>query len=72
MYTFTGFYGGKDYHSRGGLNYWLWWDIPTTSWIIGGPPGTKGTYYWQAVRPGVPGIFTPCGTATGEATVSLF
>lgn len=51
--------------------YFLWWDITSTSWNISEVLGTQGALYWQHIDPSITGLYSPQGTATGDATVAL-
>ncbi len=50
--------------------WFLWWDGIDT-WNISTIPGIQGTDFWTRTDPDIEGLYTPGGTATGDATVSL-
>jgi len=68
-YVGTGTWDYKPYYTIGS-NYFIWWDMIGSGWIISVLLGTKGSAYWSAVQPEVNGVYSPLGTATGDATVT--
>jgi len=69
-YTTRDWYGNKAYSQRADTGYSIWWDTDTDSWIISAILGTKGTDWWSRTDPDIIGVFSPLGTATGDATVT--
>lgn len=63
-------YNGKESWARVVAGYYLWWN-GTDSWIISTVLGTQGTAYWSRTSPNPSGLYTPQGTATGDATLTL-
>jgi len=69
IYSYYSYYNGKPYFVTAGAGYFIWWD-GVDSWIISDRLGIEGTAYWTRTDPDIEGVYTACGTATGEATVA--
>ena len=63
-------YNGKESWARETPGYYLWWDGIDT-WTISTELGTPGTAYWTRQDPNPVGLYSPQGTATGDATLAL-
>ena len=70
-YTYAGIHEGHEYWRRADGGYFIWWDLPTTSWNISVLLGTPGEAYWQNIGSYPDGIYSPMGTATGDATATI-
>lgn len=68
-FTTQGWYNGKGYSVRADDGYYIWWD-GTDTWTISTVLGTVGTDYWTRTDPNINGVYSPGGTATGDATVA--
>lgn len=70
-YEYFGEYEGKQYFRREDGNYFLWWKPLDSSWNISELLGDEGVESWKLIDPCPAGVYTPQGTATGDATVIL-
>lgn len=68
-YDTVGWYNDKGYCKNAGSTFYIWWD-GTDSWIISSTLGATGTDYHKRTDPSIIGIFSPEGSATGDATVA--
>lgn len=68
-YNPVGGYNGKNYYKLSTGDWYLWWDGVDT-WTISTVLGTEGAAYWTRVDPAIEGVYSPGGTATGDATVA--
>lgn len=67
-YRVVGWYHGKEYAISDSGDYYIWWDSIDT-WTISTVLGSKGTDWWERTDPIFYGVYSPAGTATGDATV---
>jgi len=67
-YACAGTYNGKCYYSRADSAYYIWWDEANGQFVISVVLGTVGTAYWTKADT-ILGVYSPQGTATGDATV---
>ena len=70
IYYNKGNYNEKPYYGKVDELFFIWWD-GIDSWIISDTVGETGTTHWKRTNPDVVGEYTPFGTATGTATVSI-
>ena len=56
------------YELTGG-GWFIWWD-GIDSWKISIVRGTEGQDFWTLNHPVMEGVYTPGGTASGDATVA--
>lgn len=69
-YTEIAKYNGKASYVLAGGGWYIWWDGVDT-WNISTVQGTQGTNYWTRTDPAMVGVYSPGGSATGDATVAL-
>ena len=68
-FTTVGTYNGDGYSRRADSGYYIWWN-GTDKWIMSVVLGTVGTAYWERTDPNIIGVYSPAGTATGDATIA--
>lgn len=61
---------GKFIFRRIDSAYHIWWGYAGV-WNITVDIAKLGTAYWQRIDPNIIGVYTPMGTALGNATVGL-
>jgi len=69
-YNCVGNYNGKPSYLLAAGGWYIWWDNVDT-WNISTVQGTQGTNYWTRTNPAIAGVYSPGGTAVGDATVAL-
>jgi len=69
-YSPIGKYNGKPYYEIAATGWLIWWD-GSANWKISTVPGTEGADFWTRNDPAIEGVYTPGGTATGDATVAV-
>jgi len=62
-------YNGKCYYARADSAYYVWWDETNSQFVISVVLGTLGTAYWTKAG-AILGVYSPQGTATGDATIA--
>jgi hypothetical protein len=65
-----GTYGGQNYYRHLTKDWYLWWN-ELGAWMISHVMGEAGTSYWYRESETIEGEYTPQGSATGVATVTL-
>jgi len=68
-YAYDSMYLGTRAFKLATGSWYLWYTSGTDTWTISAVIGTPGTDYWTKVG-NIWGLYTPQGTATGDATVS--
>jgi len=69
-YNPIGPYNDKPSYQLATNGWFIWWD-GVDSWKISTLRGTPGAAYWTRTDPAIGGLYTPGGTATGDATVTV-
>lgn len=69
-YDPLGVYNLKPTYEIQATGWFIWWD-GVDSWKISTVVGTEGTDYWTRNNANIVGVYTPGGTATGDATVAV-
>lgn len=68
-YHTDGRHNGKGYCKHLTSSFYIWWD-GVDSWIISAVLGTTGVDYHKRTDPSILGVYSPEGSATGDATVA--
>lgn len=68
-YNPIGSYNDKPSYEIVATGWFIWWD-GIDSWKISTVRGTEGADFWTRNDPAIEGVYTPGGTATGDATVT--
>ncbi len=69
-YNPIGPYNDKPSYEIVGTGWYIWWDGIDT-WNISTLRGTQGADYWTRTDPLIEGLYSPGGTAIGDATVTV-
>jgi len=69
QYDPVGPYNDKPSYEIVATGWFIWWD-GINSWKISTVRGTEGANFWTRANPAIEGVYTPGGTATGDATVA--
>lgn len=64
-----GMHDGKTSYKHVDLEWYIWWQDPF-NWVISTAIGVPGVAWWIFAGPGIVGVYTPQGTAIGNATVA--
>jgi len=68
-YNPIGPYNDKPSYEIVATGWFIWWD-GINSWKISMVRGTEGDDFWTRNDPAIEGVYTPGGTASGDATVA--
>lgn len=70
-YPHTGSHNSKPYYQREDAAYFIFYDTATTKWYITPELGVLGLNHWILAANGPTGVYSPVGTNTGDATVTV-
>ena len=68
-YNPIGPYNTKPSYELVATGWFIWWDGIDT-WKISTVRGTEGVNWWDRNDPSIEGVYSPAGTAVGDATVA--
>lgn len=63
-------YNGRWSYRRLDGAYFIWWHTALGIWYISTAVGVQGADYWSNATNDMLGVYSPEGTATGDATVA--
>ena len=72
VFNWFGYANGRPTYKLDGAEWYIWsdGDFPWNWWLTT-VPGFPGVAHWKRSDPNILGVYSPLGTATGDATVAV-